>query len=121
VHKKVFRMSWPVAGIGFLFLIPAALGVIISALMLFGVLSSAAPDITRVMDEAVSRMRAVYVPQSVIAVLVKVTSGALVLFGGGFPIALGVASFIAGLLGWLFVKKKRVRQCPICRATVEAS
>jgi len=41
--------------------------------------------------------------------------------GGTFAIALGVASFVGGLLGWLLVMKKRVLQCSVCGATVSAS
>jgi type IV pilus assembly protein PilA len=41
--------------------------------------------------------------------------------GGGFAIALGVAAFVGGLLGWLLVMKKRVLQCSACSAVVNAS
>ncbi len=43
------------------------------------------------------------------------------IIGGGFAIILGVTSFVAGLLGWLLVMKKRVLQCSVCEATVNAS
>ena len=41
----------------------------------------------------------------------------------GFVIlgAIGLSSFIGGLLGWLLVMKKRVLQCSSCGATVNAS
>ena len=41
--------------------------------------------------------------------------------GGGFAIALGIASFVGGLLGWLLVMRKRVLQCDLCGAVVNAS
>ncbi len=41
--------------------------------------------------------------------------------GGTFAIALGIASFVGGLLGWLLVMKKRVLRCPVCYATISAS
>lgn len=43
------------------------------------------------------------------------------IIGGGFAIALGVASFVSGILGWLFIMKKRVLKCSVCGATVSAS
>jgi hypothetical protein len=43
------------------------------------------------------------------------------ILGSTFAIALGIASFVGGLLGWLLVMKKRVLQCSTCGATVSAS
>jgi hypothetical protein len=34
---------------------------------------------------------------------------------------LGIASFVGGLLGWLLVMKKRVLQCSVCGAVINAS
>jgi hypothetical protein len=42
-------------------------------------------------------------------------------FGSGFIIAIGIASFVGGLLGWLLVMRKRVLQCDVCGAVVNAS
>lgn len=50
-----------------------------------------------------------------------IASGLGTLIGGGFAIVLGVASFVGGLLGWLLVMRKRVLQCSLCRAVVNAS
>lgn len=41
--------------------------------------------------------------------------------GSGFAVAVGVASFVGGLLGWLLVMRKRVLQCNVCGATINAS
>jgi hypothetical protein len=41
--------------------------------------------------------------------------------GSGFAIGLGIVSFVGGLLGWLLVMRKRVLQCSLCRAVVNAS
>jgi hypothetical protein len=41
--------------------------------------------------------------------------------GSGFAIAMGIASFVGGLLGWLLVMRKRVLQCNVCGAVVNAS
>ncbi len=154
-QKKIFRMSGPVVFIGFIFLIPSVLGMIASALMFFGVMSSSVSDVTRARNEAVTEMRANDVPESIVTAVVagqdeqidrlmraqdldqarrswvrdaqekirtgNVTSGAGVLFGGGFALALGIASFVGGLLGWLLVMRKRVLQCSVCRAVVSAS
>jgi len=42
-------------------------------------------------------------------------------FGGGFAVICGIASFVGGLLGWLLVMKKRVLQCSVCSAVINAS
>ncbi len=42
-------------------------------------------------------------------------------FGNSFLIAFGIAFFVSGLLGWLLVMKKRVLQCDVCGAVVNAS
>ncbi len=146
-------MSTPVVVIGFIFLIPSVLGMIASALILFGVVSSAGTDANRTRDEVAARMRSNDVPEPIIsAVLANPNldadslmdqvsmaqlswikdsqeklrgstegSGLAVLFGGGFAIALGVASFVGGIIGWLLVMKKRVLQCSVCMAVVNAS
>jgi hypothetical protein len=41
--------------------------------------------------------------------------------GSGFSLLAGVASFIGGLFGWLLVMRKRVLQCGLCGAVVNAS
>lgn len=43
------------------------------------------------------------------------------IFGSTFAIICGIASFVGGLLGWLLVMKKRVLQCNVCGAVVNAS
>jgi hypothetical protein len=47
--------------------------------------------------------------------------GLISMLGGGLAIVLGVAFFVAGLLGWLLVMKKRVLQCSVCGAVINAS
>ena len=44
-----------------------------------------------------------------------------VVFGSGLIIAMGIASLVGGLLGWLLVMRKRVLQCSLCGAVVNAS
>lgn len=41
--------------------------------------------------------------------------------GGGYALMVGAGSFVSGLLGWLLVMKKRVLQCSVCQATLNAS
>jgi hypothetical protein len=41
--------------------------------------------------------------------------------GSVSAVALGIASFVGGLLGWLLVMRKRVLQCNLCGAVVNAS
>ena len=40
---------------------------------------------------------------------------------GGVSIVLIVGSFVAGLIGWILIMKKRVLQCSSCKMTVAAS
>lgn len=94
VRKKVFRMSGPVVAIGFIFLIPSVCGMILSALVFLGVISSAGD---------------------------QTTDNTQVVIGTAFAIGLGIACFVGGLLGWLLVMKKRVLQCAVCGAVVSAS
>jgi hypothetical protein len=48
-------------------------------------------------------------------------AGLGVLIGGGLAITIGITSFVGGLLGWLLVMRKRVLQCCLCGAVVNAS
>ena len=41
--------------------------------------------------------------------------------GGGLSIATAIASVVGGLVGWLLVMKKRVLQCSVCGAVINAS
>ena len=43
------------------------------------------------------------------------------LLGSGAAVAMGVGCFVGGLLGWLLVMRKRVLQCGLCGAVVNAS
>jgi hypothetical protein len=42
-------------------------------------------------------------------------------FGSSIIVAIGIASFVGGLLGWLLVMRKRVLQCNVCGAVISAS
>ncbi|HZQ51338.1 MAG TPA: hypothetical protein VFB14_04025 [Bryobacteraceae bacterium] len=44
----------------------------------------------------------------------------MALFGSGFAVIIGIGSFIGGLLGWLLVMRRRVLQCTVCGAAVDA-
>ena len=46
---------------------------------------------------------------------------AISVLGNGFLIGWGILFFVSGLLGWLLVMKKRVLQCDVCGAVVNAS
>jgi hypothetical protein len=50
-----------------------------------------------------------------------VGTGIGMFFGAGLAIFLAVSSFVGGLLGWLLVMRKRVLQCSLCNAVVNAS
>lgn len=55
------------------------------------------------------------------ASVTPIASLGLRVFGSGFVIAIGISSFVGGLLGWLLVMRKRVLQCDACGAVVNAS
>jgi hypothetical protein len=92
VPKNIHRLSGPAVVIGYIFLIPSTF-----AMTLFFVL--------------------------VLLKLVGPILGIIVHLGDMVAIAFMVAvpAFIGGLLGWLLVMKKRVLQCSVCGATVNAS
>jgi len=92
VPRKKHRLSGPVVVIGYILLIPSILGIIISAMSLFFVSSSARPG-----SEAATGL------------------------AGGFFIFLGIAFFVGGLLGWLLIMKKSILQCTVCGAVINAA
>ena len=47
--------------------------------------------------------------------------GAASVLGNTFFLGLGISFFVSGLLGWLLVMRKRVLQCDVCGAVVNAS
>jgi hypothetical protein len=150
-------MNGPVVVIGFILLIPSILGMLASALVLFGVFSIGGAESTRAKGEAVIAMRHARFPETLINAIVDgrdadvdawlsengqhlsgeqvewvreaqrgvhshLTGSALALFlGSGFSVWFGIVSFVGGLLGWLLVMKKRVLQCSVCGAVVNAS
>lgn len=46
---------------------------------------------------------------------------AMGVLGNTFFVGLGIGFFVSGLLGWLLVMRKRVLQCDVCGAVVNAS
>ena len=85
-------MGGVVVVIGYILLIPSALGIMFSTFAFFLVLA-----------ESVGMHSSVGT------------------FVGGFFIFLGLASLVAGLLGWLLIMKKEILQCSYCGAVVAAS
>jgi hypothetical protein len=92
ILRKKHRMSGPVVAIGYIFLVPSILGILISLL-----------TFVRISDTAGH------------------SSDAAVGIAGGIVVFFGIASFVGGLVGWLLVMKKRVLECSRCGATLNAS
>ncbi|MGA2219226.1 MAG: hypothetical protein ABSG51_14120 [Terracidiphilus sp.] len=46
---------------------------------------------------------------------------AMSIFGNAFFLGWGITFFVSGLLGWLLVMRKRILQCNVCGAVVNAS
>lgn len=169
VPKKIFRLSTPVVVIGFILLIPSAIGMLISAFGLFGsflatgaAATSASPSLHS-KREAIANMQEAGVPRHVISDVlagrndkvdewinadvdtngrvtaneVEVVRQAQQDLKGSIPplsiyglmgttlglssLVFGIASFVGGLFGWLLVMRKRVLQCQLCGAVVNAS
>jgi hypothetical protein len=166
--KKLFRMSPSVVVIGFIFLIPSVIGMLISLFGILGSVASAGASASMNASsasskrEAISRMREAGVPRHVInAVLAGRTSevdqwlhadietngrvtayqaepvrqaqrdiepgvaslsldGLLPHLVGISSIVFGIISFVGGLFGWLLVMRKKVLQCAVCGAVVNA-
>lgn len=150
VRKKTHRMSGPAVVVGYLFLVPSALGVLFGLIMMFasGGATAAAADSARERVEA--DLRKAGVSDSVIADVLaqrevdtkelptydqqfavstaeaslsgaKVGAGAAGVIGFGFAIFMIVGSFIGGLIGYLLTMKKQILQCGSCQAVVQAS
>jgi hypothetical protein len=51
----------------------------------------------------------------------SVESGIGAIIGSGSAVAIGIACFVGGLLGWLLVMRKHVLQCSVCGAVINAS
>jgi hypothetical protein len=94
--KDLNRMSGPVVMIGVILLIFSLIGTVLCAIAFFSLLSEAQQDLSR-------------------SGLVGVSAGMWI------TIAIGIACFVGGLLGWLLVMRKRVLQCSFCSAVINAS
>ncbi len=95
--KDIFRMSGPVVVIGFILLIPSMIGMALSAVGIYIMMSSAEWK-----DTSQSGMAGMAI-------------------GFLITLAAGVVCFAGGLLGWLLIMQRRVLQCPECRAVINAS
>jgi hypothetical protein len=94
IDKKIFRMSGPVVFIGYVFLVPSVVGL----LFWFGMFLINAWAISSVHGASGAAF----------------ISGGIIIFFGG-------VCLVSGLAGWLLVMKKRVLQCSVCNAVVNAS
>jgi hypothetical protein len=135
-------MSGPVVAIGFILLIPSVLGMLFGILMLFGIAASTSQISPIIEKEVRSQLVAQSVPEPIIVKVVaskpvddselqtltpqqvsavhqaQISSVQLV---RGFSIFVILASFVAGVLGWVLIMRKRVLQCSHCGAVVPAS
>ena len=97
---EIYRMSMPVVIIGYIFLVPSILGIIISG---WGTIISIIGGNSLLSDN-------------------KETAGLSGMFSG-ISGCLGLVSivvfFVAGIIGWLLVMKKKVLKCGSCGATVD--
>ncbi len=76
------------------------------------------------LDQVGSNVDALYsnTPQQNITVTDSLIPTVMLSFvGSAGAVAMGIACFVGGLLGWLLVMRKRVLQCDTCGAVVNAS
>jgi hypothetical protein len=92
VPTKMYRMSGAVVAIGFILLVPSVIGMFPAALVLFALLLQP------------------------LGIAVNLSA-----FSMTIVFAVGILSFVGGLLGWLLIMKKLVLRCSACGATVSAS
>ncbi|SRR6266496_4726219 len=148
IKRTKFRMSGPVVAIGFILLVPSALGMLFGALML--ILTGTYSSHISASGEREIRVRLAQqeIPEPIIA---EVASGKPVPgeqltpltypqraavhdaqsslsaqnvgagMAVGFSLFVIIASFVGGLLGWLLIMRKRVLECARCGAIVPAS
>ena len=90
--EKKYRMSTPVVAIGYILLVPSVLGVIMCVLSILGLAGTSNSN----------------------------NSGASAM-ASGILIFVALVAFVSGLLGWLFVMKKKILSCTHCSAVVPAS
>jgi hypothetical protein len=141
--KKKHRLSGPAVVIGYLFLIPSFIGMLIGIVMLMndGIKKEVRAELSKAgipsgMIEQVVNHESI--PKVELAKLTydqrksltdamlsytasTVGAGAGAAIGGALSIFLMIASFCGGLLGWILTMKKKVLQCVACEAVVNAS
>ena len=88
---KIGRFSGLVRVIGYIFVIPSVLGIVISIITMFGVIGTGA---------GVAEADAVTVGAGAMAV--------------GTCIIFGIISLVGGLIGWILIMKKKVFKCVRC-------
>lgn len=150
-NRKIYRMSGPAVFIGYIFLIPSILGMLLGMMILFS--TGSATDVFKELEDKVQvKLRKASIPQNVIDEIIKngsasssslsvlnteqqqvvedaslelaggrIGAGAGLALFGGTSIMMIIASFCGGLLGWLLTMKKRVLQCKVCKAVIQAS
>jgi hypothetical protein len=91
-------MSAPVVMIGYFLLIPPFLGM---AFCVFAIVISFGEGFSGTSTDTLSRNILIWI-ESMSALL-------------------GISSFVAGLLGWLLIMKKRILKCSVCGAVINAS
>jgi hypothetical protein len=147
--KTTHRMSGPAVVVGYLFMIPSCLGMLIGILFLVigGGATASADESAR--NRIVAELQSAGVDAAVIEDVMaqryvdkeslsfeqkmavssaegslvgsKIGQGAAAGLAFGFSLFMIVGSFIGGLLGYLLTMKKKVLQCGSCEAVVQAS
>lgn len=146
--RKRYRMSTPVVVIGYIFLIPSILGMLIGAVTMFAS-GSVGEEMTRENETTYVREleQAGFTPEQITAARANTIevdtltdeqyqayndaslqlSGASLgtsagtAIGGVMGLGMVIFFFCAGLIGYLLIMRKKVLQCTTCEATIAAS
>jgi hypothetical protein len=102
VPTKVARFSAVIRVIGVILLIPSALGLAFTALLLLATMMSTADVMSTAHNEAQQTGAAI---------------GSVLAFG--FTLFIGVLSLVGGLLGWLLLLNRKVYKCVRCGFIIE--
>lgn len=150
IRKRTHRMSGPAVFVGYLFLIPSALGIITGMALFVSSIVVPSSTTTAAREDATATLRSKGVSEDVIADVLagkpvkaqalstydqqfavstaesrlagaNTGAGAAAAIGAGFALFLTFCSFVGGLIGYLLTMKKKILQCTTCEAVVQAS
>ncbi len=143
-------MSGPAVVVGYLFVAPSVLGVILGIILMIVSGGATASAASTAHEEVSTSLRSQGIEETVIVAVLageqvdegtlgtyeqraavssaksrlagaEVGAGAAAALSFGFALFMIVGSFVGGLIGYLLTMKKKILQCTSCEAVVQAS